>query len=154
MRFKSQHRYAVYAIRSIENASATDVRTVAPVKDGADEVRPVTLTTKGELLVHGHKVMRDADVEVRFRYPTGAPADKPSALSIVTKKPFRVVLAEHEVQPRDGFGKLAKGSFSLLGTKVAENADVTLDLRAKPSHDMVPSRSTALPNSQRSRKGV
>jgi len=129
---KSQHRFAVYAIRSIENASATDVRAVAPVKDGSDEVRTVTLTTKGELLVHGHKVMRDADVEARFRYAAGAPADQPTSLAIVTKKPFRVVLAEHEVQPRDGFGKIAKGSFSLLGTKVAENADVTLDLRAKP----------------------
>jgi hypothetical protein len=36
------------------------------------------------------------------------------------------------VKPRDGFGKIAKGSFSLLGTKVAENADISLDLRATP----------------------
>lgn len=129
---KLVNRWAVFAIRSIENPSATDVTKVAPTKDGSDEVRTVSLTTKGELLVHGHKVERDAEVDVAFRYDAGAPANHPKAITVKSKKPFRVVLAEHEVKPRDGFGKLAKGSFHLLGTKVADNADVTLDLRAKP----------------------
>ena len=129
---KKTHRWAVYAIRSIENASATDITKLAPSKDGADDVRTVTLTTKGELLVHGHKVGRDADVEVAFRYDPGAAADMPKAVTIKTKKPFRVVLAEHDVKPRDGFGKIAKSSFHLLGTKVADNADIVLDLSAKP----------------------
>ncbi len=128
---KKTHRWAVYAIRSIDNASASDITKLAPTKDGSDEVRTVTLTTKGELLVHGHKVERDADVEVAFRYDPGAPADKPKAVAIRTKKPFRVVLAEHDVKPRDGFGKIAKSSFHLLGTKVADNADITLDVRGK-----------------------
>lgn len=129
---KEVNRYAVYAIRSIENPSSSDVSKVAPTKDGADEVRTVTLTTKGEILVHGHKVDRDADVEVAFRYDPGAAPDKPKAIAIKTRKPFRVVLAEHDVKPRDGFGKIAKSSFNLLGTKVADNADISLDLRAKP----------------------
>ncbi len=129
---KKTNRYAVYAIRSIESPSATDVTKLAPTKDGDDEVRAVTMTTKGELLVHGHKVEREADVEVAFRYDAGAPADKPKAIWIKSKKPFRVVLAEHDVKPRDGFGKIAKSSFHLLGTKVADNADIVLDLRAKP----------------------
>lgn len=130
---KEVHRYAVYAIRSVEKPSEGNVAKIAPQKDGADEVRTVSLTTKGDLLVHGHKVeQRDADVDVTFRYDVGAPPEKPKSLALKTRKPFRVVLSEHEVQPRDGFGKIAKGSFHLLGTKVAENADVTLDLRAKP----------------------
>jgi polyisoprenoid-binding protein YceI len=129
---KEQNRYAVYAIRSIENPTATDVTTIAPTKDGTDEVRTVTMTTKGELLVHGRKVERDGVVEVAFRYDPGAAPEKPKAITVKSKKPFRVVLAEHDVKPRDGFGKIAKGSFNLLGTKVAENADISLDLRAKP----------------------
>jgi polyisoprenoid-binding protein YceI len=129
---KEQNRYAVYAIRSIENPSATDVTKIAPTKDGTDEVRTVTMATKGELLVHGRKVDRDGEVEVAFRYEPGAAPDKPKAITVKSKKPFRVILAEHDVKPRDGFGKIAKGSFNLLGTKVAENADISLDLRAKP----------------------
>ena len=131
-KLKEENRYAVYAIRSIEQASETDVRKIAPVREGAGEVRKATIIVKGELLVHGHKVEREAEIEVGFLYEPGVSADRPTGLTIVTKKPFRVTLAEHAVQPRDGLGKIAKGSFSLLGTKVAENADVTLDLRATP----------------------
>jgi hypothetical protein len=129
---KAANKYAVYAIRGVENLSATDLTKVPATKDGADEVRTVTATTKGELLIHGHKVDREADVEVGFHYAPGAAADKPKSVTIKSKKPLRATLAEHDVKPRDGFGKIAKGAFNLLGTKVADVADVTLDLRANP----------------------
>lgn len=129
---KEANRWAVYAIHFVENASATDLTKVAPTKDGADEVRTVTLTTKGELLVHGIKTERVADVELQFRYEPGAPATKPRALGVMTRKPFRVILGDHEVKPRDAAGKIKRDAFHLLGTKVADNADIALDLRAKP----------------------
>ncbi|MBX3192714.1 MAG: hypothetical protein KF819_37365 [Labilithrix sp.] len=129
---KAQHRYAVYAIRSVDNLSAADLSKVPATKDGADEVRSVTATVHGELLIHGHKVDKDAEVEVQFRYPAGGAADKPKSLSIKSKTPLRATLAEHDVKPRDGFGKIAKGAFNLLGTKVADTADISLDLRATP----------------------
>jgi hypothetical protein len=131
-KLKETHRYAVYAIRSVERPTFSDVTKVPPTREGADEVRTVTLLTKGELLVHGHKVDREAEVDVAFHYDPGAAADKPKWIGIKTKKPLRVVLAEHDVKPRDGVGKIAKSSFHLLGTKVADNADISLDLRAKP----------------------
>lgn len=129
---KERNRYAVFAIRSVENASATDLTKVVPTKDasGAD-IRRVTLTTKGELLVHGHKVDREAEVEVALAYPAGAPADKPTSATVTTRKPLRVILAEHDVKPRDAKGKLAKDFFHLLGTKVADTADVSLELLAR-----------------------
>jgi hypothetical protein len=130
---KDKNRYAVYAIRAIERASATDLAKVPATKDEATgtDVRKVTLTTKGELAIHGKKVERDADVEVTFSYAAGAPAEKPNAVRIATVKPFTVVLADHDVKPRDAAGKLAKDFFHLIGTKVADTADVTLDVRAK-----------------------
>ena len=128
---KAANKYAVYAIRAIENASATDLTKVPATKEGDDEVRNVTLTTKGELLIHGHKVEREADAEVSFHYAPGGDAAKPKSLVIKTKKPLRVVLAEHDVKPCDNFGKIAKGAFNLLGTKVADNADISLEIKAK-----------------------
>lgn len=130
---KEANRWAVYAIRAVERTTADDVTAIAPTRDGADEVRSLTVTTRGELLVHGRKVDRDAEVALELRYEPGAAADKPKELRVRSTKPLRVVLAEHDVKPRDGFGKIAKGSFSLLGTKVAENADILLDLRARPA---------------------
>jgi hypothetical protein len=129
---KAANRYAVYAIRSVDNLSASDITKVPATKDGDDEVRTVSATTHGEFLIHGHKVDRDADVDVAFHYAPGSAPDKPKFLTIKSKKPMRATLADHDVKPRDGFGKIAKGAFNLLGTKVAEVADITLDLRANP----------------------
>jgi hypothetical protein len=130
---KKANRYAVYAIRSIESPSASDLAKVAPQKSGAGETRTVTLTTKGDLLIHGHKVEgRTADLEIEFRYSPGAAPDKPTSLHVTTKKPLEVILAEHDVKPRDPFGKIAKQSFHLLGTKVADTAQISLDFSALP----------------------
>ncbi len=129
---KAANRWAVYAIRSVDNLSATDLTKVAPTKKDADEVRTVTATTHGEFLIHGHKVTRDADVEVRFHFDPGSPPEKPKFLVITSRKPLRATLAEHEIKPRDTFGKIATKALNLLGTKVAEVAEVTLDLRATP----------------------
>jgi polyisoprenoid-binding protein YceI len=124
---KEANRWAVYAIRAIENQSAADVTKVPATADQ----RKVTMTTRGDILIHGRKAEgRTAEVEATFLYDPGAPADKPKGVTIKSTKPFRVVLAEHDVKPRDGFGKIAKQSFHLLGTKVADNADISLDLRA------------------------
>ena len=129
---KQANKYAVYAIRSISAPSATDLTKVTPTKDGDDDVRDVKLSTHGEVLIHGHKVERDADLDVSFHYAPGAAADKPKFVTVKSVKPFRIVLAEHDVKPRDNFGKIAKASFHLLGTKVADTADISLDIRATP----------------------
>ena len=129
---KNQNRWAVYAIRSIDNLSATDLTKVAATKDGADDVRTVTATTHGEFLIHGHKIDVPADVEIAFHYPSGGAADKPTSLVVKSKKPFRTTLTDFDIKPRDGVGKIAKGAFNLIGTKVAETADVSLDFKATP----------------------
>ncbi|MDB4947048.1 MAG: hypothetical protein JWP97_6582 [Labilithrix sp.] len=129
---KSQNRWAIYAIRSVDKLSAADLTKVTPTKEGADDVRTVTATTHGDLLIHGHKSEHEADVEVRFHYPAGAAIDAPSSVVITSVRPLRTTLADHDIKPRDGLGKLAKGAFNLIGTKVAETADVTLAFKAAP----------------------
>jgi hypothetical protein len=129
-------RYADLAIRSIDGLSATDLSTVAPVKgagDGADDVRTVSMTVHGELLIHGHKVPKDAAVDVAFHYPTGAAADsQPARLEIKSKQPLRVVLKEHDVRPRDTAGAVLEWTTRLV-SKVAETADITVDIGATPA---------------------
>ncbi len=126
-------RWAEYAIRSIDGASATDVSKVAPVKDGDGEVRTVTLTVHGDLRIHGHQLPKDDVVDVTFRYPAGAAADaRPARIEVKSKQPLRVVLKEYEVQPRDPAGKALAWTTSLL-SKVAETADVSFELGAVPA---------------------
>jgi hypothetical protein len=128
---KEEHRWAVFAIRSVYDLSATDVANVAPVREGSDDVRVVTLTARGDFLLHGRKSPKDVKLAARLRYPAGAAADAtPTSIEIRSVAPMHIVLAEHEVMPRDTFGKVAQGSLHLLGTKVADTADVSIDVRA------------------------
>lgn len=125
-------RWAEFAIRSIDVPSATDLKTVAPVSEGTEDVRRVTMTVRGDVLIHGRKLPKEDVVEVSFRYPAGAaPASKPAQIEIKSKQPLRVVLKEHDVTPRDPAGQLLAWTTSLI-SKVAETADVTVALTATP----------------------
>jgi hypothetical protein len=126
-------RWAEYAIRSIDAVSVGDLAQVSPTKEGGDEVRTVTMTVRGDLLIHGHKVQKDDVVEVAFRYPSGAVADaKPLRITVKSRQPIHVVLKEYDVQPRDPEGQALAWTTSLL-SKVAESADVSLNLAATPA---------------------
>lgn len=122
---KEKNRFIVFTIKSVEGLNATDLTKVTA---GADGARVVTATAKGEVLLHGKTSQREAQLSVTFK----GPADKPTSVDIKTTKPLKVVLADHDVKPRDNLGKLAQASFNLLGTKVANEADISLELSAKP----------------------
>jgi hypothetical protein len=125
-------RYATFTVRAIPHVSASTLAEAVFEPSGDARVRVIRLVAKGELSIHGCKVERDANVEVRAHYEDKAPLDQPSWLEIRTVEPVRVVLAEHEIKPRDAFGKLVKSAGHLWGTRVAEEAEIHLALRAQP----------------------
>jgi hypothetical protein len=125
-------RYAEFAVRSIDGLAETALAKIVPTHDGGDDVRKVTMTLHGDLLVHGHAVPKDGVVGVRFRYPRGAPpGSKPARIEIDSESPLRVVLKEHDVRPRDPAGQLLEWTTKLIA-KVADTADVTVHLTAEP----------------------
>ncbi len=127
---KKANQYAVFALQSLANISAADLSKVAPTKDGGEDIRTITATIHGDFLVHGHKAAKDVPIEARFHYPAGAAADsKPTKIDIKSTAPLHVTLKEHDVHPRDTVGKLTDWTASLV-SKVAETADITLDVHA------------------------
>jgi len=131
---RERNRWVHFAIRSIDNLSATDASKVAPTKEGAEDIRVVTLTAHGELELHSlpSKGTKDVPLEVRMHYPAGAaPTSKPTSLDITSKSPLVITLADHDVKPRDNEGIIAQKAFGLLGTKVADVANVSINLHAK-----------------------
>ena len=125
-------RWAEFAIRSIDGLSATDVRAIAPVREGADDVRTVAMTVHGELLLHGHKLPKDDAVVLALHFAPGAPPGSvPRRIEIASKAPMRVVLKEYDVSPRDPAGQLLSWTTNLI-SKVADTADVTVALTATP----------------------
>jgi hypothetical protein len=131
---KATNQYADFVIHSVDNLSSPDVSKVAPTKDGGEDIRTVTATVHGEFLVHGHKANKDVPIQARFHYPAGAAADSnPVKIDIKSTAPLHVTLKEHDIQPVDKVGKLAAWTEGLI-SKVAETADVTLDLHATPGN--------------------
>lgn len=130
---KSANRWVVFAIRSITDLAAADVTKVAAETQGGEDMRRVTFTAHGELLLHGHKVNKDVALDARFYWPAGGKAEAPPARVVVsTRSPMVVTLAEHAVEPRDPGGKLLQWTTKLV-SKVAKTADVTFELTAKPT---------------------
>ncbi len=131
---KAANKFAVFAIRSIDGLAAKELAKVTPATDKGQDVRTVALVAHGELLIHGHKVNKDVPLVVKISHAAGAaPTTKPTSVAIATKEPLKVVLAEHEVRPRDDVGKIAKAAFNLLGTKVADSASISMDFSAVPA---------------------
>jgi hypothetical protein len=109
-----------FSILKIDKASATDVTKMT----GAD--RKVTLTAEGEFLLHGHKAPKTVELEATFHYD----GDKLASVAVKSTKPFGVNLGEHDVKPREAFGKLAAKTLDLLAPKVAKEALVSVDFTA------------------------
>src|SRR5262249_53728440 len=108
------------SLTSIENPSAQNVEKMT----GAE--RKVTFTAKGEFLLHGHKTDKVADMEATFHYE----GDKAVSVVIKTVKPFGIGLAEHGIEPRETFSKLAAKTLDVLAPKVAKEALVSIELTA------------------------
>jgi len=127
---KKANQYAVFAIQSVDGISQANVSKVAPTTENGEDIRTVTATVHGEFLVHGHKANKDVPIEARFHYPAGAKADSnPTKIDIKSTGPLKVTLKEHDIHPRDTFGKVASWTSNLVA-KVAETAEVSLDLHA------------------------
>ena len=134
---RERNRWVHFAIRSIDGLSATNLSKVAPTKVGGDDVRSVTLVAHGDVELHSFpsKGQKDAALEVRFHVPSGSPeGTKPTSIELVSREtPIQITLADHDVKPRDTEGILAQKAFGLLGTKVADVANVSVNLVAKPA---------------------
>jgi hypothetical protein len=90
--------------------------------------RTVTFKAKGDFLLHGRKAEKTADLEATFTYD----GDKIASVAIKSTKPFSIGLAEHDVKPRESFGKLAQKTLELLAPKVAKEALVSIEVTARP----------------------
>jgi YceI-like protein len=96
--------------------------------------RKVNATVTGDFLLHGHKTVKTAKLEITFKYN----GDKPESVSVKTTGPFAVGLAEHDVRPREAFGKIAKKTLDILvkeDKKVAEEAQVSVEFIAKAAEE-------------------
>lgn len=106
-----------FRIASVK-ASKKDV-----TKDTGDVQLEVEAT--GDFLLHGRVSKKTVKLDVTLTMENGVP----KVAHIKTKAPFPVGLEEHDVRPRDTFGKLAAKTLGDLGSKVAKESSVEIDVR-------------------------
>lgn len=99
----------------------------ASKKDVTKESGDVKLDVEatGDFLLHGRVSKKSVSLDVTLTMENGVA----KVVHIKTKAPFSVGLEEHDVRPRDTFGKLAAKTLQDLGSKVAKEAQVELDVR-------------------------
>jgi hypothetical protein len=113
--------------------SGNPADTDDPVEAGATETRAVTFTAHGHLLLHGFRVDQTAQLRALFSYAGPAtPGARPERLVIQTRGPFVVSLKSHDIQPRDESGVFLAQDAKLLGREIGSQAQVHVDLSARP----------------------
>jgi hypothetical protein len=112
-----------------DTSSAAGILEVdpSPLGNSRGEVR-IDLAT---LTTH---TFDDADKNAtQTKHARGASGDSvPRALEIKTRRPMRLVLKEHDIVPRDPVGAALQWTATLV-SKVAETAEASVDLTARPS---------------------
>ncbi len=114
------YKDVVFRIEAIESASpSADLTQVSE----ANGVRTVTLKAKGTLWVHSRPSPKTVTLEIAFR----GPAEAPTELTFKTQMPLHVSLAAHDVKPRDAAGKFLDGALSVVGKKMDDDAQVSVE---------------------------
>lgn len=116
---RKEHRRVEFRIDSISDLSEKDLTKLS----GAE--RTVTFTASGEFLLHKRTSKKTVKMKATFTFE----GDTATAVVVKTESPLAVSLAEHDVRPRDAFGKLAAKTLDDLGSKVAKEAQVELEIR-------------------------
>lgn len=110
-----------FVLSKIDGASTKDISKMT----GAE--RKVTFKATGDFLLHGRKTEKTAELEATFKYE----GDKLTSVDVKTSKPLTIGLEEHDVKPREAFGKLAQKTLQALSPKVAKDALVSMEFTAK-----------------------
>lgn len=114
--------------------------------------RKAEVTAEGTLELHGYRIARRVRLALIFHYPdppsrdsTGSRANAqdqesgavpeffgPDALELTTVSPVPVILAEHDIVPRDTLGTLISAELPRLGVEFGKVAKVQVHLFAHP----------------------
>jgi hypothetical protein len=95
------------------------------------EIRTVDMTMKGKLRLHGYEVVQVAQLRAAFHYAAPAIAGAaPTRVRLTTRRTFPVSLTAHDIRPRDTVGTVIASEMKRLGTEIAREARVSLDLEA------------------------
>jgi hypothetical protein len=117
-------KFAITAIQATGETNLTKLSGAERSGPASAWERKVPLKVTGDFLLHGRKAQKVVELEGTFKFQ----GDTLTGATFKSVKPFGVDLAEHDVKPRDAFGKLALKTLEALAPKVAKEAMVSLEI--------------------------
>ncbi len=112
-----------FSLREVSGLSAENVY------DLPGDERTVTFMAVGDFLLHQRKIEKSVPMQAVFKFE----GDTLKSVKVSTREPFFVGLAQHDVHPRESFGVLAQKTLSTLSNKVAQVAEVSVELEFEAS---------------------
>jgi polyisoprenoid-binding protein YceI len=130
---REKNQWARFTITKIEKVDPPAVDKAATFTDDIGTGRRFKITAGGDFTVHGVTKPKVVELDATlYDVKAGSPQfkDAQRVLILHTEKPFVVSLKEHDVKPRDTTGKFLAGALQVVGLKLSDEAQVSLDLRA------------------------
>lgn len=118
---RSKNQSVEFSIQSISNLNEGNVQKLSGPE------RKVTFIAQGDFLLHQHKSPQTVKMQAVLHYK----GDTLDSISVSTVDSFPVSLENHDVRPRETFGKLAQKTLAAMSPKVAQVADVHVKFSAK-----------------------
>jgi len=121
------------------DAEAPEARPGAPA-----EVRATRAKLVGSLELNQRKVTAPYQVELQFHYPTEAsPGFPPDRIVVQSVGSVQVLLAQHDIEPRNSAGERIAADMKLLGKQVGRVARLRFALEFLPKPEAEKKRSNS-----------
>lgn len=129
---REKNQWARFTITKIVKADPAAFAKAATFTDAVGTGRKIRITAEGDFMVHGITKPKTVELEATVYdvKPEGPYKDAQRVVMLKTVKPFVVSLKEHDVKPRDTGGKFLSTALKVVGLKLSDDAQVSLDLRA------------------------
>lgn len=130
---RMKNRWAVFNIKKIADVAPENMAAATTFTDEIGTGRAFQITAEGDLVVHG--ISKEKTVElsvVIYDIPAEGQRYKEAkrVAMLRTRSPLRVSMKEHDVKPRDAAGTFAAKALSVIGLKISDEVQISLDLRA------------------------
>jgi hypothetical protein len=143
---REKNQWAKFTITKIVKADPASVAKASTFSDELGTGHRFKIIAVGDFTVHGITKPKTVELDATLydlKEGNAMFKDAQRVLMLRTAKPFIVSLKEHDVKPRDTGGKFLSTALKVVGLKLGDDAQVSLDLRAiqaKPAASAVPAK--------------
>ncbi|HEX5037275.1 MAG TPA: YceI family protein [bacterium] len=130
---RAKNQFAKFTITKVIKADPPSLAKASTFSDDLGAGRKFKIVAQGDFTVHGVTKPKTVELDATLYDLKDGNAqfkDAQRVLMLRTAKPFIVSLKEHDVKPRDTGGKFLSTALKVVGLKLGDDAQVSLDLRA------------------------